>query len=300
MHHVANSNSSPYSFTVLDKTIKIKFCSRPSRWLHSCLDSNTWDSKVTRIKTVYTVWRISGAGCQYYHAFIQYTFSKLMKPCSWHRSILLQGHPGTKRGKHALHNIDTQSCQCHIWTAKHQCFRNTLPSDANEKSNHFSCTSVNDSSRLRATSHRNLDPRSELFVAIVLHTPSITPTPVGNTYASSTVNARLEGHIKWPNYGFVRSWPKMFAPPLFAKLVSKISIFFFPAYLSSHSLSTVQSAASARALESVLQLIFCACLCPTPVFLVCRHINFSAFEPQQIFTARGVSGDFLVPGLQHP
>ena len=70
--------------------------------------------------------------------------------------------------------------------------------------------------------------------------------------------------------------------------------------LCSHSLSTVQSAASARALESVLQLIFCACLCPTLVSLVCRHINFSAFEPQQVFTARGVSGDFLVPGLQHP
>ena len=82
----------------------------------------------------------------------------------------------------APQNTSASGTPCHLMQMK--------------KSNNFSCTSVNDSSRLRATSHPNLDPRSELFVAIVLHTPSITPTPVGNTYASSTVNGRLGGHIK--------------------------------------------------------------------------------------------------------
>lgn len=226
-----------------------------------------------------------------------------MKPCSWHRSILLQGHPGTKRGKHALPNIDTQWCQRHIWTAKHQCFRNTLPSDAKKKFQPL------------------LLYICQWFLSPPCNFPPKLWSPVRTfrcnrlTYTFDNTNARWKHicfkHSQWKVGGTYQVTKLWFCSKLTEDVCTapvceaRVKNFHFHlpcifVLLCSHSLSTVQSAASARALESVLQLIFCACLCPTLVSLVCRHINFSAFEPQQVFTARGVSGDFLVPGLQHP
>ena len=126
---------------------------------------------MTRIKTVYTVWRIIGAGCQYYHAFIQYIYlfkiDETMLMTSFH---FVAGTPRNQTRKTRLAQYRHS-----IVSAPHNEQQNTSASGTPchpmqvKKSNHFSCTSVNDSSRPRATSHPNLDPRSELFVAIVLH-----------------------------------------------------------------------------------------------------------------------------------
>lgn len=224
-----------------------------------------------------------------------------MRPCSWHRSILLQGHPGTE---HALHNIDTQSCQRHIWTAKHQCFRNTLPSDANEK----------------------IQPLLLYICQWFLSPPCNFPpkpwSPVRTfrcnrpTYTFDNTNARWKHicfkHNQWKvggTYQVTKLWlcskltEDACTTPVGEARVKNFHSFlpciFF--LLCSHSLSTIPSAASTHALDcAYCNYFFCACLCPTLVFLVRRHINFSAFEPQQVFTARGVVEFFLAPGLQHP